>query len=868
MTFFSVLESLFITPLTLIFELIFGLSYSAVPNPAVNLIILSLSFNFLVLPLYRRADILQMEARKTEEEIRPVTNHIKSSFKGDERVMILQAYYKLVNYNPLSSLKSITSLLLQIPFFIAAYRFLSKLPLLEGQSMGPVKNLMEPDGLLVIGGFAINILPIIMTVVNVASSEIFSKGQPFKNKIVLYISALVFLVLLYNSPSGLVFYWTLNNVFSLFKNIVYKMFDRRPEKKKTEQRQLKKGEQLLFWTSAIFMAAFVGFLIPSSVVSSSPMDFIFVNDVKNPSHYVWYTLAVALGFYLIWIGVYYLLGSSRTRRIFGMALFALAGTSAFNYFVYGSGLGTITTELIFDFDITLDTGLMLITTLSSVIVFAAFFMLSKYLKNVSKYIVVAGLLAVTGMGISNIVDINRVYADSSPSENTVTEGSFTLSRTGRNVMVIMLDRAIGSYVPFIFNEDSDLVRQFDGFTYYPNTISYGQYTNFGAPALFGGYEYTPENINKRSDELLVNKHNEALLVMPLVFDDAGYDVTVIDPPYANYREVPDTSIFDGYDVDAFVSEPVLNEHYGEMNSFLENARFHNFFAYSMLKISPTIVQSVIYNGGSYNYLTDNVITSEEGSFHFPQSYETASKTKGINPDFYSGYEVLDGLFSITDITDKESNNLLIMKNLTAHSPNILQTPGYTISDSVDNTDYDNEHYGRSLPDGRTIVLDAYVQMAHYHANMSAMKLLGKWFDQLRENGVWDNTRIIVVSDHGRSLFQDTRLIFDDLMLDAQSVNPVLMVKDFYSTGFATSDEFMTNADVPTLAMDGLIEDPVNPFTGSPIDNSSKLSGPQHIIVSDHWRVQENDGNTFLPGSWYSVSNNIFERENWVYLGDY
>lgn len=35
--------------------------------------------------------------------------------------------------------------------------------------------------------------------------------------------ALFFLVFLYTSPSGLVFYWTLNNLFSLVKTIFYKL---------------------------------------------------------------------------------------------------------------------------------------------------------------------------------------------------------------------------------------------------------------------------------------------------------------------------------------------------------------------------------------------------------------------------------------------------------------------------------------------------------------------------------------------------------------------------------------------------------------------------------------------------------------------
>ncbi len=58
-------------------------------------------------------------------------------------------------------------------------------------------------------------------------------------------------------------------------------------------------------------------------------------------------------------------------------------------------------------------------------------------------------------------------------------------------------------------------------------------------------------------------------------------------------------------------------------------------------------------------------------------------------------------------------------------------------------------------------------LAHYHSNMAALIQLGNWFDYLKENNVY---------------------------------YPLLMVKDFRSTEFTTSDEFMTNADVPTLVI--------------------------------------------------------------------
>ena len=79
---------------------------------------------------------------------------------------------------------------------------------------------------------------------------------------------------------------------------------------------------------------------------------------------------------------------------------------------------------------------------------------------------------------------------------------FKLSKNAKNVVVIMLDRAYNGYIPFFLNEKPELRELFDGFTYYSNVISFGGHTNFDAPALYGGYEYTPLEINKRVDETL------------------------------------------------------------------------------------------------------------------------------------------------------------------------------------------------------------------------------------------------------------------------------------------------------------------------------------------------------------------------------
>lgn len=89
-----------------------------------------------------------------------------------------------------------------------------------------------------------------------------------------------------------------------------------------------------------------------------------------------------------------------------------------------------------------------------------------------------------------------------------------------------------------------------------------------------------------------------------------------------------------------------------------------------------------------------------------------------------------------------------------------------------------------------------------------------------------------------------------------------MVKDFDAKGFTISDEFMTNADTPTLAVHDLIKNPVNPFTNKMIDNTEKTAHDQFILESSDWSVDENNGNTFLPGNWYAVHGDTWDPNNW------
>ncbi len=904
MTFWEILDTLLFRPLQLLFEVIYTIANRVIGDPGLSIVVLSLLINLLVLPLYKRADAIQEEERNMQRRLEKGVAHIKKTFRGDERMMMLQTYYRQNNYKPVYVLRSAVSLLLQIPFFIAAYRFLSGLHLLNGVSFGPIADLGAPDGMLSVAGTSVNVLPVVMTAVNIVSCVIFTKGQPLKSKIQLYAMAVFFLVFLYTSPSGLVFYWTLNNIFSLVKTIFYKL--KNPKKiiavlssasgifificgiffaERTAMRTVfftacgvfmqaplacrllknrvrlniraegRTGSKKTFLAGGIFLSVLIGVLIPSSVINASPQEFVDITYFYHPMWFIASSFCLALGVFVIWMGVFYWLAKPSVRYYFDQLMWILSGIAIVNYMFFGKKLGILSSSLKYENGLAFAVKDQLLNLLIVLIVAGVFYWVCRRWKKRVAEVLVAGILATAVLSTVNIVRINASVRDGSKEVMAGNDEQpyFTLSKTGKNVIVLMLDRAMGEYVPYIFNEKPELKEQFSGFVHYSNTISFGGYTNFGIPAVWGGYEYTPMEMNKRNDERLVLKHNEALKVMPVLFDKNGFNVTVCNPSYANYKWIPDVSIYDEYpDIRCRLSagmgaDPFIAERWVEGNT-------RNFFCYGILKSAPLFAQRIIYNSGGYNRAEDEITYSN-------QVINDAHSSTGMSASFMKQYNELASLPNVFKVTDNDTNTFLFMTNDITHEPMMLQKPNYLPSQYVDNTEYDKKNKDLFTLDGRTLKMETNQQIIHYQSNMAAMIQLGKFFDYMRENGVYDNTRIILVSDHGRGLEH-----FEDFMSedgeDLSFYYPLLMVKDFDSEGFATSDKFMTNGDVPTLAVKDLIDDPRNPFTGKPLDSSQKDAPVQYVFSSGRWNVDNNKGNTFIPGKWYSVHDDMRDRNNW------
>ncbi len=590
-------------------------------------------------------------------------------------------------------------------------------------------------------------------------------------------------------------------------------------------------------------------IVPMSVITASPLEFIRRGAYADPASYSVTTTATVAGFFLVWGGVIFFMGSPRLKRIQSTFCLVTAVTFFLNYTLFARNFGLLWDDLVYSEEYRYS---FYENCANVFLLIQICLLLAVLAKKQSRFVIGAVTVlfistVVTG-GIQTVRTSLKVRASDSYRASTYEVTDFApvlkLSRTQKNVVILVLDKALSGDLPYILNEKPELAEEFSGFTYYPNTVSFSGCTISAAPAMYGGYEYTTYDINQRTDKPLKEEMNEALKLLPTLFASAGFHSTMCDIPYGNFQEESDLSIFD--DIPSCKTLSLTNGAYSGLLTADEKQATdpqhfkRNIFYYSLCRVVPLFMQSAVYDNGRYHAL---------------------SSTTRISNTFVNNYVIMKHLQELTEAVD-DGPQLIVMHNNITHDATPLDPPDYVLTSVT----HDNDPKGKSVTlDGRTMNIENDDQMMDYDINMCAMILTAKWLQTLRQEGVYDNTRIIIVADHGVSVGQFDDLVLEDLDLDVQSINPLFMVKDFNASGSITTDySFMSNADTPVMALKDIVPDPVNPFTGNPVSDERKFAGPLIVNRSTVWNSAIHDRNVYKLGDspWYTVHDNIFDADDW------
>ncbi|MGL4676942.1 MAG: YidC/Oxa1 family membrane protein insertase [Brevinema sp.] len=188
-------------------------------SAGLTLILIAIVVKLLLLPLSFKSAVSMKKMRV----LQPKLNKLQEKWGHDPQVLQQKTMelYKSEKVNPLGGC---LPLLFQIPVFFALFRVLSRSVELRGAGFLWITDLTMPDVFFMIGSFTIHLLPIIMTLLQLVSVFL-QQGRMGDSQNAMqkqmqvqgYLMPVIFLFLFWGMPSGLVLYWTVQNVFSIIE---------------------------------------------------------------------------------------------------------------------------------------------------------------------------------------------------------------------------------------------------------------------------------------------------------------------------------------------------------------------------------------------------------------------------------------------------------------------------------------------------------------------------------------------------------------------------------------------------------------------------------------------------------------------------
>ncbi len=206
----------------LLLSFMYGI-HSIVPSWGWSIVIMTICIKTLFWPLTSKAS----RSQKRMAKIQGPMAEMKEKYKDNPQRM-QQETLKLFKEHQVNPVAGCLPMLIQMPIFLGLFYMLRTASELRHEPFLWVADLSQPDTLMVIGGFPINILPLIMGAtmfLQMRMMPVSPTADPAQQKIVKFLPC-IFLIFLYNYASGLVVYWTVQNILTIVQQ---KIINSRPD---------------------------------------------------------------------------------------------------------------------------------------------------------------------------------------------------------------------------------------------------------------------------------------------------------------------------------------------------------------------------------------------------------------------------------------------------------------------------------------------------------------------------------------------------------------------------------------------------------------------------------------------------------------
>jgi YidC/Oxa1 family membrane protein insertase len=202
--------------------------FSIVRNYGVAIVILTIIVKVALFPLTKKGQVSGYKMQR----LQPKVKELQERFKGDKQKMNVEMLklYKEHGVNPIGGC---LPLLFQLPVFIGLYRALDlSIELRHAPFMFWMNDLSQPDVLCklpftILGATNFHLLPILMTITWFIQTLMQPKSpdpqMQMQQKIFAFMP-LIFGILLYNMPSGLILYWFTSTLLGIGEQTLIKKY--------------------------------------------------------------------------------------------------------------------------------------------------------------------------------------------------------------------------------------------------------------------------------------------------------------------------------------------------------------------------------------------------------------------------------------------------------------------------------------------------------------------------------------------------------------------------------------------------------------------------------------------------------------------
>lgn len=202
--------------------------YGFIPNYGWVIVIISILSKLIFWPLTARGTKAMRKTAESQARLKPMMDELKRKHGKDPQRynQEMMELYKREGVNPMAGMAGCLPMLIQMPVFLALYQVLYNMVNLR---MAPwilwIDDLSQPDMLftlpfsLPLFGNGFNLLPLIMAAVTFLQTKLTPQPSAGNQMAAMNnIMPIMMLFFLYNMPSGLVIYWTINTAMTALQS--------------------------------------------------------------------------------------------------------------------------------------------------------------------------------------------------------------------------------------------------------------------------------------------------------------------------------------------------------------------------------------------------------------------------------------------------------------------------------------------------------------------------------------------------------------------------------------------------------------------------------------------------------------------------